>query len=516
MSRQEGQAPVEKAPSKTCSTSDLAREFADCRITVSPLNPGFDFGNLLSEISECKVVKENNRRQVYHLQTPDGGYFLKLSLLVRPKDRLRHFLLPHRRWAEWHNLHRLRQAQVPAAKPLAKGQSKISHPKFFFVLTEQVAGSHIPINSLANARSLGQYAVFLHRRKVYHADLNRKNFILNPQGELYLLDAQEIYFPPWMPHRLRVNNLGRIIFNLCSLDDPDPWVIEFLKGYNPGLSRNVEPSEVIVAARRHQHRHYRSRSKRCCKNSTEFEILKNQNLRGYKRRDFSWEARVLQQAENQGNSLKGGHVFGYQGVCIKKHRRKLFHQNRCLASWKTSHALAVRGIPVPCALGYFEIKDQSYFLAELLDDRLHLNAYLSALSDERIKRQALKKLALWLRSFHDTEVWQRDFKSSNILCRNSGYFMVDLDGVRIRRLSDHNKIYNLAQLNASISNTLSIKDRLRFYHYYSADFRPTRQQRRAVYRKVWDITKTKNTKIYGLDFAELLESQVKAGPGKKI
>ncbi len=181
-----------------------------------------------------------------------------------------------------------------------------------------------------------------------------------------------------------------------------------------------------------------------------------------------------------------------------------------------SLALAVRGIPVPRSLGYFEIRGQSYFLAELLDERLHLNAYLSALSGESVKRQALKKLALWLRTFHDTDVWQRDFKSSNILCRNSDYFMVDLDGVRIRRLSEPNKFYNLAQLNASVSNAISIKDRLRFYPYYAADFQPTRPQRRAVYRQVWDITKTKNTKIYDLDFADLLESQIKAGPNKKI
>ena len=267
---------MEKASSKTCSKSDLARKLADCRITVSPLNPGFDLRDLLSELSECKVVKANNRRQVYHLQTTDGGYFLKCSSLVRTKDRLRHFLLPRRRWAEWHNLHRLRHARIPAARPLARGQSKIHRPKTYFVLTEQVAGSHIPINSLSNARNLGQYAAFLHCRRVYHADLNRKNFILNPQGELFLLDAQEVYFPPWMPHRLRVNNLGRMIFNLCSLDDPEPWVTEFLQGYNQGLSKNVKHSEVIEAARRHRHRRYRSRSKRCCKNSTGFEILKNQ------------------------------------------------------------------------------------------------------------------------------------------------------------------------------------------------------------------------------------------------
>ena len=181
-----------------------------------------------------------------------------------------------------------------------------------------------------------------------------------------------------------------------------------------------------------------------------------------------------------------------------------------------SRALEVRGIPVPRSLGYFEMESQRYFLAELLDDRLHLNDYLSAISDERVKRQALKKLALWLRTFHDSDVWQRDFKSSNILCRESDFFMVDLEGVRIRRLSDRNKIYNLAQLNASVSNAISIKDRLRFYHYYSADLQPTRQQRRAVYRKVWDITKTKNTKIYDLDFAELIETQIKAGPSKRI
>jgi tRNA A-37 threonylcarbamoyl transferase component Bud32 len=163
-----------------------------------------------------------------------------------------------------------------------------------------------------------------------------------------------------------------------------------------------------------------------------------------------------------------------------------------------SRALEVRGISVPCSLGYFEIKGHSYFLAEMLSDRFHLNAYLSALTDERLKRPALKKLALWLRKFHDTDVWQRDFKSSNILCQNGDYFMVDLDGVRIRHLSRQNKIYNLAQLNASVSNAITIKDRLRFYHYYSAGHQLTRLQRRAVYRKVWNITRTKNTALYDL------------------
>ena len=494
---------LDKASSKTCSKSDVTREFAEFRVTDSPLNTGFHFEDMLSEVNECRVVKENNRRQVYHLQTTDGGYFLKRSLLVRTKDRLRHFFLPRRRWAEWRNLHRLRLAQIPAARPLAKGQSKTNHPQAYFVLTEQVPGTHIPFNSITDARSLGQYAAFLHRRRVYHADLNRENFILNPAGQFHLLDAQEVYFLPWMPRRLRINNLGRVIFNLCSLDNPEPWATKFLEGYHPGVSKKVNLTEVIAAARRHQHRQYRSRSKRCCKNSTQFEIIKNRHLHGYKRRDFNWGAPELQQALEEGLALKESHVISFQGVCIKTHLRRLFHENRCLASWKMSRALDVRGITVPRALGYFVIDTVSCFVSELLDDRLHLNTYLSSITDERTKRRALKKLALWLRKFYDTRVWQRDFKSDNILCRDGEYYMLDLDSVKIRRISEQKKTTNLAQLNASVSNAVTVKDRLRFFYYYSADHHSTRQQRRAVYRKVWAITRTKNTSIYNLDIEKL-------------
>ena len=490
---------MDKASSKTCSKSDLARELAEFRVADSPLNTGFHLADMLSQVNECSVVKESNRRQVYHLQTTDGGYFLKHSLLVRTKDRLRHFFLPRRRWAEWRNLHRLRLAQIPAARPLAKGQSKTSHPQAYFILTEQVPGTHIPFNSIPDARSLGRYTAFLHRRRVYHADLNRKNFILNPAGQFHLLDAQEVYFLPWMPRRLKINNLGRVIFNLCSLDDPEPWATKFLEGYHQDISKNVNLTEVIEAARRHQHRQYRSRSKRCCKNSSQFEIIKTRHLHGYKRRDFTWGALELQQALEKGIALKGSHVISYRGVCIKTHLRRLFHENRCLTSWKMSRALAVRGIPVPRSLGYFEIKGQSYFLAELLDDRLHLNAYLSAITDESVKRQALKKLALWLRKIHDAHVWQKDFKSNNILCQQGQYYMIDLDGVRLRRLTDRDRITNLSQLNASLSNAITIKDRLRFFDYYSADKRSSRHQRRVFYREIWNITRTKGTAYYGLD-----------------
>ena len=245
-------------------------------------------------------------------------------------------------------------------------------------------------------------------------------------------------------------------------------------------------------------------------------VVSNHGLKGYQRKSFSWSLQDLQQALEKGEPLKDSHVLAYQGACLKKQPRRPFHKNRCLISWKMSRALDVRGIPVPTALGYFAVGNINCFISELIDNGIHLNEHLSSISEERLKRRALKKLALWLQKFYDTRVWQRDFKSDNILYSNGKYFMVDLDGVRIRRLRIKNKIYNLAQLNASISKAISIKDRLRFYHYYSADYHPSRLQRRAVYRKVWDITKTKNTKIYDLDFAELVKSQIKLRPDRRI
>jgi len=481
----------------------LRRELVGFRVTSSPLFPDFSLEGFFAEVTSGTVIKENARRQVIYLQTPTNGYFLKLSIMFRRKDRWRHFLLPYRKWTEWRNLHRLWNARIPAAKPLAKGNRKVPHAGAFFLLTEQVPGATLKFDSIKDAFIVGEYAAFLHSRGVYHADLNRNNIILSPEGRLCLIDVQEAFFLPRIPHRLRVHNLGSILFNFCSLSDYEQWAGELLKGYNKDSSKLLKASAVIKAAGSHQQRRYRSRSKRCCKNSTEFVVVKSDGWKGYKRKTFQWGPMDLRQALEKGQAIKGTHVISYRGVCIKRHPRRRFHADRCLISWKMSRTLEVRGIAVPRSLGYFVINNVSCFIAELLGDRCHLNTYLSSLSDEHVKRRALKKLALWLRSFHDTNVWQRDFKSSNILCQKEKYFMVDLDGVRIRHLSRQNKIYNLAQLNASVSNAITIKDRLRFYRYYAADSGQTRQQRRAVYRKVWNITRTKNTVLYNLDLDKL-------------
>jgi len=488
-----------------CSTANLRRGLEGFRVTTSRFFPNFSLDRMLAEATHCQMVKDRAIRQVLYLKAPSGEFFLKRSSLVRTKDRLRHFFLPRRRWAEWRNLHRLRAARVPAADPVLRGEKGGIRIDGFFLVTKKVNGIPLRCDSLAGAKRLGQYIAFLHSRGVYHADLHPENIIIKNNGQACLIDAQEVFFLPWLPLWLRLRNLGRLCFHLRSQVPPANWIRAFLGTYNEAGKRPVTVSELIRAIDRHEQRHYRSRAKRCCKNSTKFMVVKANDFRGYKRRGFRWGSRELRLALEKGKTVKEWSVIAFQGVCIKIHHRQFFHPDRCLASWKMAQALEVRNIPVPHSLAYFLMGSDSFFLSEFLVDSVLLNDYLSSLTGERQKRRALKKLALWLRSIHDYHIWQRDFKSSNVLCLDGDYFLVDLDSVKIcHHLLYEKRILNLAQLNASLSNAITIKDRLRFYYHYAAEDRPTRRQRRAIYRKVWAITKTKNTSVFGLDIEKLM------------
>jgi len=485
--------------------ANLHRELANSRINTSHLYPDSEFDRILVEVTHCEVIKYSDKRQVYYLKAPRGDFFLKRCNLVRTKDRVRHFILPRRRWAEWHNLHRLRAAQIDAAEPVLKGEDTGFPSKFFFILTRKVDGTHFEHDSDLLAEKLGKHIALLHSRGVYHADLHPENLIVNDEGRISLIDVQEVFFLFRLPRWVRLHNLGKLFFYLRTRSLSEDWIKRFLEAYNQTEKRPITTLELSKAADRHQQTYYRSRTKRCCKNSTEFVVPKEYNFKGHKRRDFLWENRELRRALQNAETIKPGRVYAFQRVCIKVCAKKLLHKDRCLVSWKMSRALDVRGIPTPQALAYYVMDGKSFFLSELLSDSKPLNKYLSGLTIENEKRQAFKKLALQIKKIHDHNIWQRDFKSSNVLCRNGNFFLIDLDGVKILcKLPREKKIINLAQLNASVSNAITIKDRLRFFYYYTAEKMPSRRERRDIYRKVWEITSKKNTAIYGLDITNLI------------
>ena len=493
-----------------CALTRLKSQLSGFKATPSPLFPGWTLERLLQETRACRRIKGNPIRAVYALDTSGATFFLKLSASTRLKDRWRHLILPHRRWAEWRNLHRLRKKQIDAAGPVLRGEQKRGAGRAFFLLTQGVRGFDAGRVAISGAGALGCYIATLHCQGVYHADLHPENVIMQPNDRPCLIDAQEVWFFPWLPWLLRVHNLGRLFWHFSDRNQDPTWWQTFLEAYNPNFPRPITLANIRRRAEIHRQRYYRSRSKRCCKNSSEFVVLKGPELSGYKRKEFVVTAAELEQAIESGTPVKAGRVISYQGLCVKMNRLRRFHRDRCLASWKMSRALEVRGIPVPRALAYLRQGGSSFFISEFLIDSAALNDYLSLLTDLRQKRRALKKLALWMRTIHQQRIWQRDFKSSNILCRDGEYYLIDLDSVAIRRLTRSQRLVNLVQLNASLSHAVTLRDRVRYFFYYFEDCLPDRSQRRGMYRKIWTLTREKNTAVFGLDL-----HQLRCGPAGK-
>ncbi len=493
------------------SVNELRKELAGFYVKPGAFSPNFSLDSLFFNVTGFSQVKEGNRRQVYFLQTNQGGFFLKITTLIRAKDRLRHRILFRRRWAEWRNLHRLHFADIDAAEPVLKGEIRKIFPDTFFILTRKVWGEPLSSRLPLDAKKVGRKIAGMHSKGVYHADFHPGNLIINPDGNPCLIDVQELFFFYFLPRSLRIFNLGKLFYYLDHQEGFKSWFVDLLAGYNltaysKGGKKSIKLEEVIKAALRCKNIRFRSRARRCCKNSSEFAVVKTKNLKGYIKRGFSWDERDLIHALKNGRMIKQEKIFEYKNICIKINHARLFHKDRCLACWKAARALDVRGISVPVSYAYFKMGVKSFFISQFMKEAVLLNDYLSSfsdLSDWRKKREALKKLADWIKKIHDLDILQKDFKSSNVLCQNGAYFMIDLDNVRFRPVAKKEKIINLAQLNASISNAVTRKDRLRFFYYYSKG-NVSREAKREIYKKIMAITSTKKTSAFNLDTGQLI------------
>jgi tRNA A-37 threonylcarbamoyl transferase component Bud32 len=476
----------------------LLDELSSYQSKTSPLCRHLRLEDILNEAYDYKIEKDNIRKQVIFVKTAKGNFFIKRSFLIRRKDRLRHFFLPQRRWAEWRNLHKLNALDIDSAKPVIRGKKVNQIPKSFFILTKEVEGKSLIGGMQPDAVLMAEFFADLHQKGFYYADLHPANLMIKPNGRPALIDVQEIFFLKKIPKWLRLYNLGKLYLSLKSRLHQS-WFEEFLQTYNGKFRNNVKYDEVRKASGKHYKKHLKSRTKRCLKNSSEFEVLKSKGQKIFKRKDFECEEKDIIDAIKNGINLKENKVIAYKNICIKIHAKGRFHKDRCFASWINSRALDVRGIEVPKALGYFKFKNRSYFISDYLKDGIPLYKYLPTIIEQKNKRKIIKQFALWVRSIHDHQIWQRDFNTTNILYANNQFVLVDLDNIKCGKLSEKKKIYNLGQINASIADTIRIKDRLRFFYYYFHDELPDRQKRRSIYNKIWEITLTKNTLVFGLD-----------------
>jgi hypothetical protein len=80
------------------------------------------------------------------------------------------------------------------------------------------------------------------------------------------------------------------------------------------------------------------------------------------------------------------------------------------------------------------------------------------------------------------------------------FSLIDLDRTYFTDgLSFLQRANNLAQINASVAACMTLRDRLRFFHFY-AKGTGFYGQRREYYRRILAISRRKNTAPYGVLF----------------
>jgi hypothetical protein len=270
-----------------------------------------------------------------------------------------------------------------------------------------------------------------------------------------------------------------------------------------------------------------SRSKRCVLKSTVFEVARTWNERYCGRRDFGHAAacelitRHLSESEDPvikktPKSILTTHTRSGQTLCVKGYRFRgpvyallnLFRKSRALKSWIAANGLIVRGLLTPQPLAMIEkrfgpILRENFYICRWLDAP-ELNTYITGRQwSAPDKKQFIRSLAHTIARLHAQGIYHGDLKSNNILVRAQAaswdFFFIDLDRVYFSRsLTFQRRANNLAQINASVADVMTLRDRLRFFRIYSRTA-ACYTDRKRYFERILTISRTKGTKAYGLN-----------------
>ncbi|MCX8043947.1 MAG: lipopolysaccharide kinase InaA family protein [Desulfobacterota bacterium] len=494
------------------------------------------------------VVRDNFIRTSVLLSTGRSDcpeVFVKRYKRGGIRDAVKYLLLPSKAAREWRMLCAGEQRGIPSPRPLAYAERRV-----FGILRDSflVAQSVAPAAPLHEyllhyqptrferrrlAASLGRLVATLHRERLYYRDLHAGNILVRTAGPaagaLLCVDLHRALFLPLLPHWMAVADLAQLCSSVSASQRERLLFLQTYCAVRFGSTAMwTEFSRCIVHRQQAlERRRIRSRSKRCMKNSTVFEKRCGLFESYFGRRDFGYaaaccmirehwreEARVVKQASKSRLTLH--EVSGGDPVCVKGYRsaglqyglKQLVCPTRARKSWRAAHGLLVRGFDTPQPLALVEKRigpyvRETYFITRWISAAQELNEYVLAEGFGDHKAAFIASLATTIRRLHEQGIYHADLKSNNILVvpdREHGwrFYFVDLDRVSFdRRLSFRKRARTLAQINASVAASITVRDRLQFFRIYAKET-ALWPQRKKYYRRILAITRRKNTAPYGL------------------
>lgn len=418
------------------------------------------------------LVKSNNGRDVWLVAAGKPGLYVKRF----PRELLR-----DRAVQEAELLRALEKARIPCPKLVATAHDR----KGSYVLTEEIAGAR-PLGELlrepgprgrALVRDFGLLARRLHDAGVDHQDFHAGNVLVRG-ADLFVIDVHRAALKK-LSHSKR---LDAVAFAAMSFVETRPRsdVLRFFRAY--GL---VKPGDQLDAWRRLRERHheyYLGRQKRAFKDGTGFGVKDDLHFR----KGIDLDAVLAKVKTGKRESIRKTRSETLDRV-DKTLFVKTTRPSRAKRIWANAHALAVRGIDTPALWAW-----EGDWVAGEWVPSCDLHEYVQRMFFGlclRDRKAFLFRLARIVRRLHDTGVYHSDLKAGNVLVGDGRILVIDLDRVRFSLdVSEVDRIFNLAQLNAAVLPPLTKTDRLRFLDYYIGPCASLRKLRTQWIRGVMHVT----------------------------
>jgi tRNA A-37 threonylcarbamoyl transferase component Bud32 len=452
------------------------------------------------------VVKESKWRRAALVSLPTGQkVFLKID---KTKDWLEYFkylMFPSKARKEWSVAYRLRRRKLPVPRPLGWIEKRrLGSVEESLYLTEVLgtggsASDELDtLQSESMVRALAETVKNFHDAGLTHNDLHIGNFLW-VNGALFLTDLHSASIHKAISLKRRLWNITHLFHSLRSFwwEKEQRAFLEIYFGKEVGPLQKMEPflQHIHHGMDRLQRRQWRSRTKRCLKNSTEFSFEKEGDLTFFRRKGFLLDElktiveghrslirekpdgltkhspRVIVSLTQRGDKKLAVKHFCYP--CLWDRLKDLLRRSKGRKAWIGGNGLKARGISSVLPLALVEANQwlgpkESFFLMETLEGSQELDRYvLQGLGDFRRKRIFIRAFAGWLADLYNKKIYHKDMKTCNFLVHETQKFwdfhLLDLEDVRFgQRVTERKLFKNFLQLNTSTPRIISRTDRLRF------------------------------------------------------
>jgi tRNA A-37 threonylcarbamoyl transferase component Bud32 len=474
--------------------------------------PTHFFEDPVSSIQEIRgeVLKESKWRWAALLRLSSGRrLFLKRDKTKGWMEGLKYLFSPSRGKKEFLVASQLEGRGLPIPRPLGwmervrKGWVRES-----YYLSEAIGTGVSFIDEVAKSkesRSINELAMAVRKFQeagLFHRDLHGGNFLWE-DDTLFLTDLHRAKLMKSLSLHRRLWNLSHLFHSLRSMWGEEKQ-FRFLDQYFEGRFDGTQKREILhqrihPVMDRLQQRQWRSRTKRCLKESTEFTVQREKGIRYFHRRDFPLGRlkRVMTEHQNLVRERPLS-LIKYspdvivsilndeeERICLKQfcypsfwgRMKEHFRRSKGFKSWKAANGMRARGLPSLKPLALAERKDwvglrESFLLMEALVNDQEMDRYiLRGFDDLKKKRLFIRTFAHWLDGLHRMRLYHKDMKTCNILVSERAetwnFHLLDFEDILMDEDVNRKKLFrNFLQLNTSTPRVMTKVDRYRFLREY--------------------------------------------------